>query len=299
MAWLVPAFPRQWTAALPRPFSLILCADDYALSPGVSRGIREALAAGRLTATGCMTNLPHWPQAAQDLKPYAAKADIGLHLNLSNGAPLSAMPVIAPAGQLPTLSGLMAGTRKPGAALEIATEIAAQLDAFQKHFGQPPDFVDGHQHVQALPGIAGPLMRELERRGLAGKTWLRDSADSVRRILARRSHVSKALTLALLSWSYAGRAKVLGFAVNGSFAGFSAFDAKADYAADFARYLQAPAPVHLVMCHPGHVDAALEASDPVTVTREQELAFLVSDGFWQALERAGAKLVRGRAVLSL
>ena len=32
-----------------------LCADDFALSPAVTRGILEALAAGRLTATSAMT----------------------------------------------------------------------------------------------------------------------------------------------------------------------------------------------------------------------------------------------------
>ncbi|HVT56350.1 MAG TPA: ChbG/HpnK family deacetylase, partial [Xanthobacteraceae bacterium] len=33
---------------------IVLCADDYALSPGVSAGIRELLAAGRLNATSVM-----------------------------------------------------------------------------------------------------------------------------------------------------------------------------------------------------------------------------------------------------
>ena len=41
-------------------FAFMLCADDYALAPGVSIGILEALSAGRLTATSVMTNRPLW-----------------------------------------------------------------------------------------------------------------------------------------------------------------------------------------------------------------------------------------------
>ncbi len=280
---------------MPKPFTLTLCADDFALSPGVSLGIREALAAGRLSATGCMTNMPYWPREAGALKPLAGRADIGLHLNLTAGKPLTAMPLLAPAGALPSIGTLMSSARcKQLPEPEIAAEIAAQLDAFINHFGRAPDFVDGHQHVQVLAGIDRLLLAELGRRGLAGKLWLRNSGDRAGRILARRSALPKALGLAWLARGFAAQAAAAGFATNDSFAGFSAFDPGADYAADFARYLVAPGAHHLIMCHPGHVDNELRALDPVTQTREQELAFLMSDRFGEVMRRAGAGLVRGR-----
>ncbi|MBF0335117.1 MAG: ChbG/HpnK family deacetylase, partial [Alphaproteobacteria bacterium] len=40
-----------------RPF--VLCADDYGLSPGVSRGILALIEMGRVSATGCMVTMPH------------------------------------------------------------------------------------------------------------------------------------------------------------------------------------------------------------------------------------------------
>jgi hypothetical protein len=46
------------------------------------------------------------------------------------------------------------------------------------------------------------------------------------------------------------------------------------------------------MCHPGHVDEELEALDPVTITREQELAFLLSPRLPELLEKRGLKLAR-------
>ena len=41
------------TAATP-PRRIWLCADDYGLSPGVNRGIRELIERGRLNATSVM-----------------------------------------------------------------------------------------------------------------------------------------------------------------------------------------------------------------------------------------------------
>ena len=82
------------------------------------------------------------------------------------------------------------------------------------------------------------------------------------------------------------RARASGFVTNEGFAGFSAFDPRRDYAADFARFLAAPGARHLIMCHPGRVDAELERLDPATYSREQELEFLLSDRFEDVLARA-------------
>lgn len=269
------------------PFRLTLIADDYAIAPGVSRGIREALAAGRLSGTGCMTNMPGWAREAAALRAFDGQAQIGLHLNLTTGKPLSAMPVLAPGGLLPPIARLMRGRLPPE---EIRGEIAAQLDAFARHFGRAPDFVDGHQHVQVLAGVAGPLLAELGARGLAGKIWLRNSADRLDRIFRRRVSLIKALGLAFLARHFAGQARAAGFVTNAGFSGFSDFNPEGDYEAEFARSLVSPGKSHLVMCHPGHDDAKLAAIDEVTLTREHELAFLLSDRFVEVLKAAGAEL---------
>ena len=66
--------------------SITLCADDYALSHGVSAGILEALRAGRLSAVSVLTNGPRWPALGRDLARGEFDADIGLHFNLTLGA---------------------------------------------------------------------------------------------------------------------------------------------------------------------------------------------------------------------
>lgn len=275
-------------------FGFTLCADDYAMTPGVSRGILEALDAGRLSATSVMTTSPWWPDLAGPLRRHDKRADIGLHLNLTLGAPLGAMPSLAPTGHLPDIAVWMKlarrGTLPRPEASELTGEIERQMQRFVDVFGRPPDHVDGHQHVHVLAAVAPLVLAAIERRGW--RPWLRDSGDRPARILARGSSLKKALGLAVLARGLAGRARDAGLAVNDGFAGFSSFDPSHDYAAQFARYLRAPGAAHLVMCHPGHADDALRALDPVVETREQELRFLLSPMFERILEARGAQLTR-------
>jgi predicted glycoside hydrolase/deacetylase ChbG (UPF0249 family) len=273
--------------------SFALCADDFALSPAVSAGIIEALVAGRLTATSAMTTQSHWPQAAQKFRALAPQADLGLHFNLTLGGPLGEMKHFAPNGAFPAMNNIVpAAWRGALPRAEIRDELRRQLDAFEACYGAPPDFVDGHQHVHILPGIADDLLAELSRRNLAGKIWLRDSADRPRRIFARGRHWGKALTVATLARGFRGKARAAGFALNDGLSGFSDFDAQGDYAGDFATFLLAPGEKPLIMCHPGHVDEELALLDPVTQSRETELAFLLSERFSDVMSAASAGLAR-------
>ncbi|WP_395666246.1 ChbG/HpnK family deacetylase [Methylocella sp.] len=270
-----------------------LCADDFGLSDGVNRGVLEALDAGRLSATSALTTRPGWRRGAGELRRYRARADVGLHLNLTLGAPLSPMPGFAPSGVMPEVSRVLgAARRRELPEREIRREIARQLDAFVDAFDAPPDFVDGHQHVQILPQVRGWLLDELDRRSLNGRIWLRDSADQAQRILRRGGELKKAFGIAFLAAGFAREATRRGFSTNQGFSGFSRFDPCGDYAADFARYLRAPGPRHLIMCHPGYCDEELVLADPVTVTRERELSFILSPAFAELMRHAGARLAR-------
>lgn len=274
-------------------FSYCLCADDYALSPGVSRGIVEALGAGRLSAASVMTTQPFWRKGAHELRQFSATADIGLHLNLTLGSPLGDMPAFAATGRLPEISRVLNAARRnelPEA--EIGWEISRQLDGFCAHFDAAPAFVDGHQHVHFLPQIRAALFACLEEKGFLGKVWLRDSSDRPWRIVRRGAQVIKALGIAWLGRGFAAEASARGYLINEGFSGFSAFDPGHDYAASFARYLCAPGRRHLIMCHPGYCDGELVAADPVTLSRERELSFLLSPVFKEMLDRKGARLAR-------
>jgi predicted glycoside hydrolase/deacetylase ChbG (UPF0249 family) len=262
---------------------LVLCADDFGMTPGVSRAILDLAQRGRLSATSAMTTRPHWPGLARAIYAIESMA-VGLHLDLTLGPSRGGFA----ARPLKEIIALSTSRRLPQAALE--EEIARQLDAFEAAAGRLPAFIDGHQHVHALPGVRDALLGVLTRRGLAGRLWLRDPADRLSAIRRRKVEMAKALTVAALASGFASRAHAAGFETNSGFSGFSAFDPARDYGADFARYLVAPGPRHLVMCHPGEVDDELRELDPVTGAREREYAFLASEAFPDVLAQAGFRL---------
>lgn len=272
---------------------LVLCADDYAMTPGVTAGIRTLLEMEALSATGAMTNRPHWREAAGALAAFRGKADLGLHFNLTCGEPLTSMPRLAPGGELPKLPVILkAGLLGTLPQAEIEAELSAQIDAFEQATGFAPDFIDGHQHVHVLPGVRRALLAVLARLFPGQKPYLRDPADRFGAIRARGRHAAKAMLLAGLAGPFGAKMRAEGFKTNAGFAGYSAFNPSDDYAADFATYLISPGAAHLVMCHPGHVDEALLRLDPATESRAAELTFFASSAFRDSLAAAGMQLAR-------
>lgn len=269
------------------PSGFVLCADDFAMTAGVSRSILALLETGKLSAAGAMTNRPHWRDFAGAFGGLAERADLGLHLNLTCAAPLGRMPRLAPGGEFPELRDLArAGVTSPAVRREIAAEIARQLDAFEDRLGRPPDFIDGHQHVHVLPGVRRAVLEAVMRRYAAGRVYLRDPADSAAAIRARGVAVGKALTIAALALGFRRAALRRGIPVNRGFSGVAPFDPARDFGADLQRFLLRPGPAHLVMCHPGFIDDELKRLDPVVATRPIEHAALA------AFEPSGLAMVR-------
>jgi len=99
-----------------------------------------------------------------------------------------------------------------------------------------------------------------------------------------------ALTLDVLSIGLKSAARRRGIATNSAFAGAYDFNTKTPFARIFPRFLAGLPEGGLVMCHPGHVDAELEALDPLTHQREREFAYFNSDEFPRVLAEHGLAL---------
>ena len=225
----------------------------------------------RLSATSAIVTLERWPEDARELPAIRDRVAIGLHINLTLGTPLGAMPTVARDGRLPKLGTLLALALAGRIDRdEIEAEVTRQLARFERELGFAPDHVDGHQHVHALPGIRQGVLAALAARFPDGGPLLRNPADRPSRVLTRGSAAGKALVIGLLSTGFAAAARARGFAVNTSFAGASSFDRRRSYGQELAAALSAPSGRHLIMCHPGHADAALANSDPVVGRREDE-----------------------------
>jgi predicted glycoside hydrolase/deacetylase ChbG (UPF0249 family) len=279
------------------PFrNVVLCADDFGLSDGVSRGIAELAQMGRLSATGAMTNMPGWKRNVAALLPLKERIGIGLHLNLTTGMPLGHMPRLAPRGAFPALNEIL-GRALRGALPqeEVTQEINRQLDAFEESFGKAPAFIDGHQHVHVLPVVRQALIRVLEERGYGGRLWLRDPSDRAFSILRRPVGRGKALIVDALARGFAARAQASGFRTNNGFSGFAPFDLSISPDRIFASAFAALGSAPVVMCHPGYVDDELRRLDPAVESRVKELDYLKSDAFGALLEEKGIRLVQSPA----
>jgi predicted glycoside hydrolase/deacetylase ChbG (UPF0249 family) len=258
-----------------------LVADDYGISPGVNRAIRDLITRGRLNATSVMVVAGALDQSEVDaLKAVAAasaRCAIGLHATLTapfrplslhfrplDGGMFPPFPKLLRAGLLRRLDGEI-----------IRAELVMQLNTFRELFGRPPDFVDGHQHVQLYPQVRDGFLAAVKEKSPAA--WVRQAG----RYLPLRMRIGspKALFLDFLSAQFKRRAAQARLAFNPAFSGAYDFSRKGDYGALMRRFLQGLPAQGVVMCHPGFVDEALISLDPLTDMREIEHAYLAGEDF--------------------
>ena len=76
---------------------VILCADDFGISPGVNQGIIRLAEKERISATSAMVVYDEWPSNAKILREFKNRIDIGLHFVLTESRPLS------PLNEIPSL----------------------------------------------------------------------------------------------------------------------------------------------------------------------------------------------------
>ncbi|HEY5047642.1 MAG TPA: ChbG/HpnK family deacetylase [Rhizomicrobium sp.] len=253
---------------------VVLCADDYGLSPGVSRGIRELLELERLSATSCMTIYPEFEADGPLLQPHFGKADIGLHFTVTANQPVRSVMRDAYLGRLDVAS--------------IAAELELQLASFVSVMGRQPDYIDGHQHVHLLPGIREAVTLAAHRIG----AYVRSIREPVGLAMSLRPSPVEA---AFLSWSarpLQALALNHGLSTNRGFRGVRTFRETTPYRELFRRMIRGAGEGCLIMCHPGFADARLANRDCVTKPREDELGYLVGEAFPRDLAYAGLVLSR-------
>ncbi len=273
-----------------------LCADDYGISEGVNRAIRDLVARGRINATSIMVVGPALSRDEIDALKDVAKGTaclLGLHTTLTAPfRPLSMHFKPLAGGAFPSLGAMLLGGAMRRLDTEIVqAEIAAQLRAFIDSVGRAPDYVDGHQHVQLFPQVRDAFLDAV--KVLAPNAWVRQCG---RRKSSWQSGGNfkaaiKAGLLDTLSATFRRRCAAAGVACNPAFAGAYDFSSAPDFGMAMADFLDGLPDGGLVMCHPGFVDDTLRRLDPFTDQREREHAYLAGDAFPRLLAEQGVTLV--------
>ncbi len=263
------------------PRRIWLCADDYGISPGVNRAIRDLIERGRLNATSVMVVGPAIGRDEVDALRAAAatspRCAIGLHVTLTapfrpltmhfqpvDGGLFLSFPKLLRAGLLRRLDPEI-----------IRAELVVQFSAFSDMFGRTPDFVDGHQHAQLFPQVRDAFLAAVQEA--APNAWVRQGGRN--QALVQRLAAPKALFLDILSAQFRTRALRAGLAFNPAFAGAYDFSRQPDFGSLMRQFLDGLPDGGLIMCHPGFVDETLVSLDRLTVQRENEHAFLGGEDF--------------------
>jgi chitin disaccharide deacetylase len=269
-----------------------LCADDYGISPGVNRAIRDLIGNGRLNATSAMVVGPAIGRDEVNALMASAKANprcaIGLHATLT--APFRPLTMhfrpLEGGLFLPHATMLRRGLAGRLDFELIHTELLVQLETFADLFGRPPDFVDGHQHAQLFPGVRDAFLAAVKQS--APKAWIRQCRRD--RPWMERLDSPKALVLDVLSAQFKKRAARAALTFNPAFAGAYDFSKQPEFGTLMRQFLQGMPEAGVVMCHPGVVDDVLISLDSLTVQREREYEFLRGEHFLPLLAASGVTL---------
>ena len=267
----------------PAARTLAVCADDFGLTRGVSRGIAALALAQRVNAISCLANMPHWQRDAALLNDVPPSVNLGLHFNLTEGEPLSA-ELREAWPRLPELWRLIAGAHLGAIPREaIAAEFAAQHRAFVEATGREPDFVDGHQHVHHLPGV-----REVVLDAVLS-TAPRPAVRNTGRLPGRGFGIKRGLIAGTGGQSLQHELARRGIAHNAALLGVYDFR-PGSYRRCMQGWLAAvPAEGALLFCHPGSPEDGA-ASDAIAAARGPEADYLRSEAFVDDLRSAGVVL---------
>ncbi len=272
--------------------NIILCADDYAQNPAISQGIINLIAENRLSAISCLVNSPYWLEHANWLKPFIGQIDIGLHFNLTLGSPLGNMPQLASAGSFPALLQILIRSylfkiREN----EVYAELNRQINQFEKALGKPPDFIDGHQHIQCLPIIRRAILTCYDKRLKTNSVWIRNiRVQNIQQLLSNPAAIKKSILYLLGGNIFKKLLTKAHIPHNSTFSGIYNFKTIIPYSELFPQFLREIDNQGVIMCHPGLVNN--DKNDPILNTRIAEYNYFMSDSFLKECQQQYVKLSR-------
>lgn len=154
---------------------LIVNADDLGADGGRNQGIFEAIGTGSVTSASILANGPGFGDALAKIHTLdGAQVSFGIHLNLSEGEPLSGGLRLLTGSGGPFL-GKAATQRlllRSGHA-ELETEVWKEVNAQirrLKEAGVTIHHLDGHQHVHVFPAVVRAAMKAAADHGIP---WIR------------------------------------------------------------------------------------------------------------------------------
>ncbi|NNM85155.1 MAG: ChbG/HpnK family deacetylase [Phycisphaerales bacterium] len=264
---------------------LIINADDFGFSVGVTDGILRAHQQGVLTSTTLMAGMPDAHRAV-GLAFDAPTLGVGMHLCLTQGTPLSKnLTAIVDSGNRfpPTVGKLVARLLiKRRAVTEVEREWSNQID-FALRNDLTPTHLDSHKHVHHLPMLQPVILRLAQHYKIPAIRTAREYS------LPQDPSLSLGYKVAAhLARRLATRAGEAGIHTTDWFFGLQ-------YTGTFSQEVwlrllaNLPPGTGEVMVHPGHSEGLDAATTRLVAQRRLELDALLAPGLRDELKRLGVE----------
>jgi chitin disaccharide deacetylase len=257
--------------------NLIVNADDLGWTEGVNRGIADAHRKGLVTSTSLLANGRAFASALEVARSNP-ELGVGVHLNLSDGPPSASgdqvRGLLNAEGQLENSpESLLLRIASRGLELgEIEREWDAQVSKIQSA-GISPTHLDGHKHVQMLPGLFEIALRLAKKYGIRAirvsheasklRTVLSTGGDQKTGVVLKQGVQARGLKL--LARDAREMADHAGLVTTDYFCGIAQTGALTREGVELLLQ-NLPEGTTELMCHPGYADEDLRR----TATRLQE-----------------------------
>ena len=283
--------------------NLIVNADDLGWTEGVNRGIAEAHRNGIVTSASLLANGAAFGSAVELVRTTPALG-VGVHLNLSDGEPVASRELVT---SLLNERGKLEG--KPESLLLRLARRSVSLEEMEREWdaqilkvrdaGIQPTHLDGHRHVQMLPGLFEIALRLAKRHGIAA-IRISHEASSLRAALSFGTQQKgtvvmrqgvQARGLKLLAPDAREQAERAGIATADYFCGIAQTGELTREGV--LRLLEIlPEGATELMCHPGYVDAELAKSGTrLQASRQKEVEILTDTEIRNLVASQGIRLI--------
>jgi len=283
--------------------NLIVNADDLGWTEGVNRGIAVTHRTGLVTSTSILANGRAFASALEvaQLNP---ELGVGVHLNLSDGPPTANAEEVR--GLLNNAGNLEGGPES--LLLRIASrglsfkEVEREWDAQirkVRESGISPTHLDGHKHVQMLPGLFEIALRLAKKHGIrAIRVAIEDS--KLRSMLSSGGEQNTSVVLKqgvqarglkLLSRDAREMADRAGLGTANYFCGIAQTGVLTREGVE--QLLEnLPEGTTELMCHPGYADEELRRSATrLQASRQTELEILTDTRIRKLVATRGIRLI--------
>lgn len=259
---------------------LIVNADDFGLTEKVSQAIARAHERGIVTSTSLLANGSAF-QAAVESARRLPELSVGAHLNLTEGVAVAKVPTssLTDAGGRFVLRPFALARRiRTGriAAADVERELRAQIEKILGA-GVRITHLDGHKHVHVLPVISDTVVKLAKEYRIPCVRCPAERASHLSFLIRRRpgdgftilKQYAAARALAAVAARQRQKLAGTGLLFPPHFFGVTATGfLDAGYLARILERL--PEGTSELMCHPGYVDADLNAT-PTRLLRQREI----------------------------